>query len=71
MNLLNRLKKTYTKLISSANYFDYIDKLKRYRRALLERFPCMVIYEIENNNVIIVAVRYSAENPSKYQQFVR
>ena len=66
------LERAYYDISGGANYYDYIDNKKIYRRILLDRFPCMVIYEIENNkDVIIVSVRYGNENPEKRKQYTQ
>lgn len=65
------LERVYQELSEGANYYDYIDIKKVYRRILLDRFPCIVIYEIENTNVIIVSVRYGSEDPDRRKQYTQ
>jgi plasmid stabilization system protein ParE len=40
---------------------------KKYRRALLRRFPYAVIYEYENGTVTIHAVAHCSQNPARWQ----
>jgi mRNA-degrading endonuclease RelE of RelBE toxin-antitoxin system len=40
-------------------------KYKEFRHAMLKRFPYLVVYEIEGNNVIIYALIYAGRHPSK------
>ena len=68
---LESLEKSYRQLSEGAAWYDYIDTKTIYRRVLLDRFPCMVIYEIENTDVIIVSVRYGSEDPDKRKKFTQ
>jgi toxin ParE1/3/4 len=41
---------------------------QRMRRALLKRFPYEVIYEIENDEIIIYAIFHCARDPQEWQR---
>ena len=43
---IESLERAYSELSKGAMYFRFIDSKKIYRRILLDRFPCMAIYEI-------------------------
>ena len=66
---IESLERTYYELANGATYYRFIDVKKKYRRILLDRFPCIVIYEIEEDLVFIVSIRYERENLQKRSVF--
>ncbi|CAN5414937.1 hypothetical protein BH11BAC1_BH11BAC1_08460 [soil metagenome] len=50
------------KLISS-NPFLFQKKIKKFRSALTRRFPYLIIFEIEKENILIYHVRHTSRNP--------
>ncbi len=64
-SFIESLERASAELAKGALYYRFIDNTKRYRRILLDRFPCMVIYEIEEDKVIILSIRYEREDPEK------
>lgn len=43
----------------------YQIRIKPYREALIKDFPYLIIYEIEENNIIIYAIFSTWKNPNK------
>jgi toxin ParE1/3/4 len=68
---IESLERVYHELSKGATYYRFVDTGKRYRRILLDRFPCMVIYEIEGDNVHILSIRYEREDPTKRQRYTK
>ena len=68
---IESLERAYSELSKGAIYYRFIDSKKIYRRILLDRFPCMVIYEIENDKVFILSIRYEREDPDKRKRYTR
>ncbi|MGC4037485.1 MAG: hypothetical protein QM764_16100 [Chitinophagaceae bacterium] len=70
-DFIESVERALHELSQGANYYRFIDTKKKYRRILLDRFPCMIIYEIETDTVFILSVRYERENPSKRKKFTK
>ena len=68
---IESLERAYYELSKGAEYYRFIDTRKIYRRILLDRFPCMVVYEIEDDHVFILSIRYERENPDKRRMFTQ
>ncbi|MEO5946607.1 MAG: hypothetical protein ABIP79_07290 [Chitinophagaceae bacterium] len=68
-SFIESLERAYAELVKGATYYRFIGNKKIYRRILLDRFPCMVIYEIEAGNVFILSIRYEREDPEKRKRF--
>jgi hypothetical protein len=66
---IESLERAYAELSKGALYYRFIDSKKRYRRILLDRFPIMAIYEIEDDKIFIICIRYERENPSKRKKY--
>ena len=57
------------------NYFSTIKKspkqfpkvLNNMRQATIKKFPYIIIFEIENNEIIVFAVFHSSQNPEKWE----
>lgn len=58
---LAELETCYESLIENPERFPYINHL--YRRIKTDRFPYILMYEIENSNVIITRVRHIKQKP--------
>ena len=67
---IESLERAYAELEKGALYYRFIDNKKRYRRILLDRFPLLVIFEIEETTVYIVAIRYEREDPAKRKKYI-
>lgn len=68
---IESLERAYYELSKGADYYRFIDNKKIYRRILLDRFPCMVIYEIEDDKVFILSIRYEREDPDKRRKYTQ
>jgi len=60
---LEFLEKSFSSII--VNPKIYAKKYKEMRQAPLQKFPFVVIYEIEEKNIIIFAVFHTSRNPKK------
>jgi len=60
--LLNR----YTEISINPHYYGFIDELNIIRDVRLKSFPYLVVYEIEENTVIIYSVHNSYKHPDKH-----
>ncbi len=61
---LNELEKGFEKITTNPQHFStYINKL--YRRIRIHRFPFLVLYEIEENNVIVIGIRHTKRDIKK------
>lgn len=69
--LIKSLERAYMDICKGPKFYSFIDTKKVYRRISLDRFPCMIIYELEGYNIIIVAIRFERENPEKRKSFTR
>jgi plasmid stabilization system protein ParE len=61
--LIKEIEICYEKLSESPEYYTYLNE--RYRRIKTHRFPYILVYEIEENNVIINSIHH-AKRESKY-----
>lgn len=51
----------FKKICSHPEYYRAINE--RFRRIKINRFPYLIIYEVENNTVIINSVRHDSRKP--------
>ena len=47
------------------NPFAYQRKFKHYREAISKPFPYLVVYEINENEIVVVAIFHAKQNPKK------
>jgi plasmid stabilization system protein ParE len=61
----NELRHTYTKIIANPQYYKYLSKgkKKKFRCAKLRAFPFLIIYRIEENLIIVIAVFNTHRKP--------
>jgi len=62
---LKSLEEGYTKI--SKNPYFYQVKFENKRTLKIKRFPYLIIYEIEENSVIVYAVFYASRDPLIWQ----
>lgn len=62
---ITQLQLVYTSLSLYPTYFGFIDEKKILRDKLLRIFPYAVIYKIEGENVIVVAIHNCYQHPGK------
>ena len=58
---LSELEVCYNKLIEHPQHYTFINEY--YRRIKINRFPYMIVYELEGNEVIINAVHHTSRKP--------
>lgn len=61
--LLNELASYYKKLAQNPEAFSKANK--RFRQAILPRFPYVIIYEIELVQVVVYSVFHTSRSPGK------
>lgn len=59
-NSINKLLNTICK-----NLFAYQRKFKHYREALSKPFPYLVVYEMYENEIVVVPIFHAKQNPKK------
>jgi len=59
--LIEEIEICYTKLFEHPHHYSYINK--RYRRIKVNRFPYLIIYEIEGEDIFINSVRHAKQKP--------
>ena len=59
--LIEEIEDCYKKLITDPERYSFINQT--YRRIKTSRFPYLLVYEIEDNNVIIISVRHIKRKP--------
>lgn len=65
------LEKCYACLETGAKFYSFIDTKKIYRRISLDRFPCMIVYEIEKFTVVVISIGFEREDPEKRKRFTK
>jgi len=60
-DFLAEIEKCYNDLIENPHRHSYINHL--YRRIKTERFPYIIIYEIEDERILILRVRHVKQKP--------
>ena len=63
-------------LLCLDEYYDVISenphifqaKYNARRQAILKRFPYVIIYEVEENTVVVYAVFHTSQNPKKWKK---
>ena len=60
---LAELHTAYKKIAEHPQYYGFISSKDKYRDIRLHTFPYVVIYEINNNEVIVVAVFNTHKKP--------
>lgn len=61
---LEALEKSFTKVTNNPTYFgSYINE--RYRKMRIDRFPYLILFEIESDSLIVSAVRHAKRNIKK------
>jgi len=60
---LDELEEAKKSLSENPQYYSYISLEQTLRRFLLNRFPYKLIYEIQDDQVIIYAVRHGRQKP--------
>jgi plasmid stabilization system protein ParE len=63
---LNRIEASLQKIRRTPD--AYPEVYKKYRRTLIRRFPYMIFYEHEKNEVIIYGIFHSARDPDKWKK---
>jgi toxin ParE1/3/4 len=61
--LIEEIEISYQKLSENPHHYTHINQV--YRRIKLNKFPYLIIYEIEGQNIIINSVRH-AKRKSKF-----
>jgi toxin ParE1/3/4 len=59
--LLDEIESCYAEIIAFPEHHSYINHL--YRRIKTKRFPYIIVYKIERDNVVINAVRHVKRKP--------
>lgn len=59
--LIEEIEICYQKLVAHPERYSYINQL--YRRIKTNRFPYILVYEIENDEIIINSVRHIKRKP--------
>ncbi len=62
---INKIEDCYNNLSKYPERYSYINHL--YRRIKTNRFPYIIIYEIDDNTVIIIRVRQLKQKPINLQ----
>jgi len=60
---LSELYKAYEKISTHPEYYSFISAKDNFRDVRLHTFPYVVIYEIKNNEVIVIAVFNTHKKP--------
>lgn len=60
---LNELENAYKKIAEHPQYYSYISSKDGYRDVCLNKFPYVVIYQIHENDVIVVDVFNTHRQP--------
>lgn len=50
------------------NPFQFSEKTPPFREAIVDKFPYLVIYQINNNEIIIYSVFHTSQNPENWQK---
>ena len=56
-DLLATIEICFEQLLHKPNHFTYINE--RFRRIKTTRFPYLIVYEVEGNNVFVIGVRHA------------
>lgn len=62
---LQELIQRYNQIIEHPEYFGFIDEKKIIRDVKLRHFPYLIVYEIDNDKVIVYSVFNGYKNPDK------
>ena len=60
---LSELEDVYKKIAEHPQYYSYISLQEVYRDISLDKFPYVVIYQVYNNDVIVVDVFHTNRKP--------
>jgi len=60
-SFLEEIDDCLVKLGNNPLYYGYVNKL--FRKIKTNKFPFIIVYEIENNTVFITAVRHTSRKP--------
>ena|SRR3990172_2061272 len=52
-------------LLITKNPLLFARKFKRYREALLDKFPFFVVYEVMGQNIVVHSLFHTSKNPKK------
>ncbi len=55
--LIEELEDCYQKISLNPQHYSFADNRKEFRRIKVARFPYIIIYEVEEDRVIIISVR--------------
>lgn len=64
-DFLVKLQHRFNDLSIQPEFYSYIDSRHLLRDVALDRFPFVVIYEVDQNNVIVYAVHLTYKVPPK------
>ena len=62
---LGEVLERYNRLNKHPQYYGFIDDQHKIRDVMLRSFPYQIVYENENENVIIYSVHNCSRNPEK------
>ncbi|MCU0432285.1 MAG: type II toxin-antitoxin system RelE/ParE family toxin [Bacteroidia bacterium] len=48
--------------------FAFQYKWRRYRVALMSRFPCLLVYRVHKSSIIVYAVMHNRQNPKRLRK---
>jgi len=58
---IEEIESCYRKLIDNPQRFSYINAI--YRRIKTNRFPYVLVYEIDGNVIVIISIRHTKRQP--------
>ncbi len=61
--LIEEIEVCYQKIMKNPNNYTYINK--KYRRIRTKRFPYLIIYEVEGDNVFVYNVMHSKQKKKR------
>jgi len=67
-DLINQVENSIFRLIQSPYSYAIVDK--NIRRCLVRKFPYAILYTIEDNCIVILAVMHCHRNPQSWQDRV-
>ncbi|MDB5132094.1 MAG: hypothetical protein JWR02_1843 [Mucilaginibacter sp.] len=60
--LIEEIESCYKKISAHPERYGYINQI--YRRIKTDRFPYILVFEIDNNNIIVNSVRHIKRKPT-------
>ena len=62
---LEEVLKRYNDVSKHPHYYDFIDSQNVIRDVMLKNFPYLILYEIEDDSVIVYSVHQGYKHPDK------